>query len=298
MIRKITLAAILFLLSAPANGQPAPRCSLSTTGVSFGEIQFATRTNLTATGAIVISCVGNGSVDYVLSLGPGVNSQFTPRLMPLLGGTGADNLPYNLYSETALSSIWGNGFGVTTVVNGRLRLGPIGILPLPIYGRVETPRGPMAGEYVDTVIATLVVTGAANISIPVPITAHVSNSCTISATNLNFVDYNQLQDDGQSQIQLTCTDATPWNVGLDGGRFPGALTSRRSMAGPGPSQLDYQLFTNPARTNVWGNNVGSDTVSGTGNGLPQTLDVYGRIPAGQSVRDGGYADTITATITF
>ena len=157
----------------------------------------------------------------------------------------------------------------------------------------------MAGDYADIVIATLAVTGPLLTSASrYNITAHVSNSCTISATNLNFSDYTQAQLDGQSQIQLTCTDATPWNVGLDGGKFPGALTSRRSMTGPAASQLDYQLYTDPARTNVWGNNVGSDTVSGTGNGFSQTLTVYGRIPSGQRVRDGGYVDTITATITF
>ena len=122
--------------------------------------------------------------------------------------------------------------------------------------------------------ATLVVTGAANVSIQVPITAHVSNHCSISATNLVFSDYAQAQVDGQSQINVTCTDTTPWNIGLDGGRFPGALTSRRSMTGPGASQLDYQLYTDTPRTNVWGNNIGSDTVSGTDGSLPQTLNVY------------------------
>ena len=78
MIRKIALAAILFLLSGPASGQPAARCSLSTTGVAFGEIQFTNKTNLTATGAIVISCVGTGSVDYALSLGPGLTTSLPP----------------------------------------------------------------------------------------------------------------------------------------------------------------------------------------------------------------------------
>jgi spore coat protein U-like protein len=71
------------------------------------------------------------------------------------------------------------------------------------------------------------------------------------------------------------------------------------MSGPGPSQLDYQLYSDPTRTVVWGNIVGTDTVSGTAIGLPQTVDVYGRIPAGQNrIRDGGYVDTITATVTF
>jgi len=300
MIRKIALAAILLLLSGPASGQLAPRCLLSTTGVAFGEIQFA-KTNLTATGAIVIGCVGRGTHDYVVRLSAGANGTYTPREMPL-AGSATVTLPYNLYKETALSEIWGDGSSGTTLVSGTIRIGSGGaaIIALPIYGRIENLREPAPGNYSDIVVATLQSLTLTNVSIPVQITAHVSNACAISATNLNFPDYAPGQsDDGQSQIHLTCTDTTPWNVGLDGGRYPGGTISRRSMSGPGPSQLDYQLYSDPGRTVVWGNTVGSDTVSGTGNGFPQTLNVYGRIPAGQSrVRDGGYVDTVTATVTF
>jgi spore coat protein U-like protein len=296
MMRKIALAAILLLLSGPASGQLGTNCSLSTTGVAFGEIQFA-KTDLTATGAIVIRCVGRGTHDYILRLSAGINGTYSPREMPLIGSAGT-TLPYNLYKETALSSIWGNGTSGTTFVSGTIRLGGGGaaIIPLPIYGRIESRHEPEPGDYADTIIATLGSLTLTNVSIPVPITAHVSNACAISATSLNFGSYTQTQLDGQSQIQLTCTDTTPWNIGLDGGKF--GTVSRRNMSGPAASLLDYQLFTDPARTVVWGNNVGGDTVPGTGTGFSQILPVYGRIPSGQRVRDGGYKDTITATLTF
>ena len=129
-------------------------------------------------------------------------------------------------------------------------------------------------------------------------TANVASTCVITATNLDFSSYTETQLDGQSQIQLICTDTTSWKVGLDGGRFPGAVIARRSMGGPGASQLGYQLYSDPARTDVWGDGIGTDTVSGTGTGATQLLNVYGRIPAGQSVINGGYVDTITATVTF
>jgi spore coat protein U-like protein len=299
MIRKITLAALLLFLSVPV-AKAIPVCSISATSVAFGDVSVAVSTNagLIAVGAIVLSCIGTGSADYVIRLDPGLNSVFTPRQMPMANSS--NTLPYNLYSETSLSSIWGNGTSGTVLVRGtiNMRNDRIVIIPLAVYGRVEPRTAPAAGDYADIVIATLGYAGT-NVSVPLQITAHVSKHCTISATNLAFSDYAQTQLDGQSQIQLTCTEATPWDVGLDGGRYPGGTVSRRSMSGSGPSQLDYQLYSDPARTVVWGNNVGSDTVSGTGIGISQRLDVYGRIPAGQNrIRDGGYVDTITATITF
>jgi spore coat protein U-like protein len=290
VIRKIVLAAILFILSGAA-ANAAVLCSLSASGVAFGEV---TKTGLTSTGAIVIRCSGSGSTDYVVTLTTGLANTYSPRGMS--DGTG-NTLPYNLYSQTSLTSIWGNGSGASVVVAGRISSNGFVVVPLAVYGRVEARAEPAASNYIDQIDAALVYRGPTTHT-QFQVTAHVTKHCTISATNLNFGSYTQAQLDGQSEIQLTCSDATPFDVGLDGGKFPGAVVARRSMTGPALSQLDYQLFTDPARTTVWGNTVGTDTVSGTGDGLPQTLNVYGRIPSGQSVRGGGYEDTITATLTF
>jgi spore coat protein U-like protein len=71
------------------------------------------------------------------------------------------------------------------------------------------------------------------------------------------------------------------------------------MSGPGGSGLSYSLYQNSTRTTNWGNTVGTDTVSGTGTGNAQALNVYGRIPGSQtSVVPGSYADTITVTLTY
>lgn len=65
----------------------------------------------------------------------------------------------------------------------------------------------------------------------------------------------------------------------------------------GANLVPYQLYTNPARTTVWGNTIGTNTVTGTGNGLIQPLTVYGRVPSA-SAPAGPYLDVITATITY
>jgi spore coat protein U-like protein len=132
------------------------------------------------------------------------------------------------------------------------------------------------------------------------VTANVNAACLISATDLNFGDYlTGAQLDGQSEITLVCTDTTAWNVGLNAGTGSGATVNTRHMTGPGGATINYGLFTDAARSDNWGNTVGTDTVSGTGSGTTQFVQVYGRIPSGQTTSaPGGYQDTITATVTF
>ena len=130
------------------------------------------------------------------------------------------------------------------------------------------------------------------------VTANVNVACTIEATDLDFGDYTQAQLDAQSEITLNCTPAAEWNVGLNAGTFSGATVTTRKMTGPSTFSLAYGLFSDPARTNNWGDTVGTDTVSGVGTGAAEVLNVYGQIPASQVVGAGGYVDTITATVTF
>ena len=68
--------------------------------------------------------------------------------------------------------------------------------------------------------------------------------------------------------------------------------------GPGSDRLNYALFQDSSRTTNWGNTVGIDTKGGSGNGAAQTFTVYGRLGPAQYVEDGGYADTITATVSY
>src|SRR5690348_15634383 len=112
-----------------------------------------------------------------------------------------------------------------------------------------------------------------------------------------FGVYGGFVTNATSTISVTCTNTTPYNVALDGGTAPGGHPRNRRMRGPGGS-LSYSLFRDSARTLVWGQVAGADTVSGTGNGATQNLTVYGQIPAGQAIAPGGYLDTITATLTY
>jgi spore coat protein U-like protein len=125
----------------------------------------------------------------------------------------------------------------------------------------------------------------------------VSATCSITTTPLNFASYSGLVDQATSILTLTCTNTTPYTVGLSAGNGTGATVTTRSMTA-GAVALNYGMYRDAAYLNNWGMTAGTDTVAGTGNGNAQTLTVYGRIPAGQFVTPGAYSDTIVAAITY
>ena len=115
---------------------------------------------------------------------------------------------------------------------------------------------------------------------------------------MNFAPYTGVLSQVNASGAITCTNTTPYNVGLSAGVAPGATVTSRKMTGPGGALLTYRLFSDSGYTLNWGNTVGTDTVAGTGNGLGQTFTAHGQIPAGQYFAPGTYADTITVTITY
>lgn len=129
------------------------------------------------------------------------------------------------------------------------------------------------------------------------VTATVQASCSVSASALAFGTYSTAQLDATSTVTVTCSNTTPYTVGLDAGTSTGATVTTRKMVN-GANTLNYTLFNDAARTTNWGNTAPTNWVSGTGNGSAQALTVYGRIPANQFVNPVAYNDTIAVTVTY
>jgi len=129
------------------------------------------------------------------------------------------------------------------------------------------------------------------------VTATVQATCTISAGALAFGPYTGALISSTSTITVTCTNTSPYNVGLNPGATTGATVTTRQMLNGG-AKLNYALFQDSGYTKNWGQTVGTDTEAGTGNGAAQTLTVYGQVAAGQYPNPGSYTDTVTATVTY
>jgi spore coat protein U-like protein len=128
----------------------------------------------------------------------------------------------------------------------------------------------------------------------------IAASCGIvSAPTLTFTNPGALTAnvDAQSTLVVQCTNTTPYNIGLDAGAGSGATVTTRKMTSGGVT-VSYSLYTDINRTTVWGNTVGTNTVSQTGNGQNQSFTIYGRAPPQNAPAPGTYTDTINVTVTY
>ncbi len=164
----------------------------------------------------------------------------------------------------------------------------------------RTYRGLVAGVMMLATVGTGSQAYAATATSSIAVTASVLQTCIVSASALAFGNYDPTSatpTDSTTTVLVTCSLSTTYNVGLSAGGGSGASVASRKMTSGG-NTLNYSLYTSAARTTVWGNTVGTDTVAGTGTGLPVSYTVYGRVPAQQSVPGGAYTDTVTVTVTY
>jgi spore coat protein U-like protein len=137
------------------------------------------------------------------------------------------------------------------------------------------------------------------------VNAGVSSVCYVSGSTLSFGSSldpinGAVPVDASATLNVQCTNTTGWSVALDAGSNAGgaALFGSRALKN-GSQTLAYQLYTDAARTTVWGNGSGgSSAVTGTGTGSTQALTVYGRLPSLAGAIPGTYTDTVTVTITY
>lgn len=141
--------------------------------------------------------------------------------------------------------------------------------------------------------------------------ARAALDCSVTTPGLAFGNYDASlagPTDIAASLTVNCTRAVldPWNVSytLALSRGTSGSYAQRRMSS-GPFQLNYNLYRDASRSQVWGDGTSS---TGVVNGSMRfnffqfsnsaSYTVYGRIPAGQSVNPGSYADSVVVTITF
>lgn len=142
--------------------------------------------------------------------------------------------------------------------------------------------------------------GAATKTTTFAVRLTLTADCTISAADLDFGSHGVLAAnvDQTSSLSVTCSNNAPYQVGLDGGTAAGSSIANRLMAGTAAATVQYQIYRDSNRTQIWGNTPGTDTVGGTGSGSAQAITMYGRVPAQATPAAGTYTTTVTATVNF
>ncbi|WP_188112595.1 Csu type fimbrial protein [Rhizobium tropici] len=151
-----------------------------------------------------------------------------------------------------------------------------------------------------TIAATptaMAATATANMTVRITIQAQ----CLIqSANDLDFGTNGVIAAniDQATTIGVQCTSGQTYNIGLSAGAGSGATTAVRVMTGPSSATINYGIYRDAARTQTWGITIGTDTVTGTGNGAVQNINVYGRVPPQTTPAAGVYTDTVAVTVTY
>lgn len=138
-------------------------------------------------------------------------------------------------------------------------------------------------------------TGSMNVRITITDECKVQTASDLDFGSHGVIDANV---DQTSTINVQCTTGKSYNVGLSAGAGTGATVAVRKMTGPASATIDYTIYRESTRTQLWGTTIPTDTVGGTGNGAIQPLTVYGRVPPQTTPPAGLYTDTVSITITY
>jgi spore coat protein U-like protein len=279
------LAAVSLL--APASAQ-ANCTTISATPLAFGTYTGLAVTNSTA--AVTIGCSITYNYRVGLNAGTGSGASVTTREMT----SGANTLSYQMFQDSAQSVNWGNTLnsdanaGTTTKSN----------TVLTIYAKLLATQYPAPGFYTDTVTAAALNSNGINTTFTASTT--VQPTCSFTTTTLAFGIYTGGALSGTGTLVVTCTNTTPYQIGINTGLHGSGSAYNWNMAGPGGVLANYSLYRDSAHTQLWGGTIGTggDSINGNGSGAAQTITFYGAVPAGQAVSPGAYTDTVNVILYY
>lgn len=141
-------------------------------------------------------------------------------------------------------------------------------------------------------------TAHADVTGSLAITVQVTSTCKLGAATLDFGNYavgQRAELRAQGTITYEGCAGLDVSLGLDGGRS--GNTKGRTLVSTGGETLNYQLYRNASRTQIWGTNADALTprIANSGAG---SVTVYGAIAGGQTAAAGRYTDTVVVTLSF
>lgn len=168
-------------------------------------------------------------------------------------------------------------------------------------------------------VALLAVSGIANAasaSTFIPVSASVSQVCSISTTSaLAFTNYDPIGANATAalnatgQISVACSKgASGLTIGMDNGTHV-AGTQRQMIGTTATNLLSYNLFqpltnapntpcTFPGTTAWTATGAGQMAITNASSKVARAYNVCGTVPGGQDVAADTYSDTVGATINF
>lgn len=157
--RRLAVLVGLGLLAATARAGVV--CSLSASGVAFGNYDPFAAAADDAIGTITITCDyvppgGEAEAQYVLRLSTGLSGTYAQRQI----ASGPARLGYNLFRNAGHTQVMGSGSGGSSEISGTLQVTPglgkrTNSQIFTVYGRMPALQSAAVGTYSDTIVATL-----------------------------------------------------------------------------------------------------------------------------------------------
>jgi len=138
----VALACALTVIAQIAR---AAGCTVSTTGLNFGNYDVFSTLNDDITATIDVNCPNGTAYSIWLSSGSGT---FASRTLTAIGSA----LAYNLYVDPTRLTIWGDGTGGTATVSGT---GTGANVETTVYGRIPAGQNVAVGSYSDLITVTV-----------------------------------------------------------------------------------------------------------------------------------------------
>jgi spore coat protein U-like protein len=146
-LRALFLLFFLFVIS-----EAEAVCNVAATNISFGAYDVFSNTPKDSTGTISVDCDESPPPTVVIRVGPSFNSGgFRPRQMRHT--TRPDRLNYNLFTDSSMSVVWGDGTQGTLTVSNKVHKNRPWVATL--YGRIPARQDVSVGTYRETVSVTI-----------------------------------------------------------------------------------------------------------------------------------------------
>jgi spore coat protein U-like protein len=143
-----------------------------------------------------------------------------------------------------------------------------------------------------------------------PSLAHAVITCSFSSTpGMAFGAYDDasaVATDSSSSVVVRCIrilGTNNANVVLQLGPSASSGTVATRQMASGANRMNYNLYRDAGRSQVWGQTSGTDTVTintgniGNGQSTDVTFTIFGRVPALQNVAPGAYSDSVQMTVS-
>ncbi|OSI11056.1 Csu type fimbrial protein [Neisseria canis] len=323
---RLTAALSAILLSLLPVQEAWAKCRADMQNVDFGNVDILSPQPAATQAQVSVTCQKGDttpeSIEQLFNICLAVDGgrhntrQINPRNMC---SNGICDLSYNFYTDPGHTIVWSTPRQGGDTINATVIIPPgrnSVTVNLPVYAKLAPPfTNTVPGLYTadfskgstSLAFSPKSSCGLASDRFEFTASATVIPSCIISeARDINFgtVQTNATNLQGQSSFKVTCTQGTPYKIGLQpsNNNQNGQGVMRAVQAG-NPDGVPYQLrSTAGLNGTVWGNTATAQStnngVAGTGSGTAQKHDVYATISSVNNYRPGEYRDRVIINVHY